>query len=197
MRRTHLYGIFRVLILGGLAGCGASSEDSSPMPSPATSAGFAFVNNRDINSISVFRVDPATGQLSSITAVPTGTCLAPRYSELYSPGRLLFVSCATSDTVASFSINPSTGDLKMVGSLSPRERPLDIRSCIRMESFCTSRTPFPRRSAPTGSPPMERCRRSRGRRSRPERRPIGSRSTTRALSCTSPIATPTTCRLMR
>src|SRR5262245_34412345 len=115
MRRNPAYGVVPVLIAAVVAGCGSSGE-SSPMSSPAPGAGFAFVNNRDLDSISVFRVDPATGALSGMTTVPTGACLGPRYSELNSISRLLFISCATSNTVASFSVNPSTGELTMNGS---------------------------------------------------------------------------------
>src|SRR6185369_1647708 len=118
MRRDWMRGAFRLLVASVLVGCGgSSSENSPPISAPVASARFAFVASFDTNNISVFKVDPATGQLSAGAAdASTGTCTGPSYVELHSTGNFLFVACQTSNNAVSFSIDQATGALTMVGS---------------------------------------------------------------------------------
>src|SRR5436309_9175779 len=98
--RTHFaMCVSFVLMAAALLGCGGGGGSSNTPPQINTpqvaSARFAFVANRDANTISVFNVNQTTGLLSGSATVATGACVGPRYLEL-SAQHTMFVSCAES-----------------------------------------------------------------------------------------------------
>jgi len=108
------------LTAAALLACSSSNQapQAAGAPPLVTSARFAFVANRDANTISVFNVDQTTGELSGSATAATGACDGPVYLEL-STHDTLFVACNFSNSVASFAVDPLTGGLSMIGSPVP------------------------------------------------------------------------------
>ena len=80
---------------------------------------YLYVSNRGHNSIAVFSIDPATGFLELLEAVPTGG-RTPRHFTIDPTGRLLVVGNQNSDSVIVNRIDPATGRLgapDVVGSV--------------------------------------------------------------------------------
>jgi len=79
----------------------------------AERARFVYVANHDVNTIIIFSIDPVTGQLNMMEAVPTpGT--GPRYLEFNPSGDFLFVTFDISNMIASYAVNSATGGLSLV-----------------------------------------------------------------------------------
>lgn len=108
--------LFLVLASTGLVGCGSGRMSS--MAPPPTAASAFFVANHDVNAISIFQV-AAMGQLSLTKSVSTGACGGPRYIEQHPFQKLVFVSCQSSNTLAAFAVDQTTGNLSMIGSPVP------------------------------------------------------------------------------
>jgi len=76
-------------------------------------AAFVYVANHDVNTISIFSVDPITGQLTdagSVAAPGSG----PRYLEFDPTGDFLFVTFDLSNMIASFAVDSTSGALTLV-----------------------------------------------------------------------------------
>jgi 6-phosphogluconolactonase len=71
---------------------------------------FLYVSNRGEDTIVVFRVDPATGKLSTVDRTPAGG-KTPRTFAIDPTGKWVFVANQGSNTVNLFKRNPSTGRL--------------------------------------------------------------------------------------
>ncbi len=71
---------------------------------------FLYVSNRGRDSIKVFAVDAATGNLTSIADVPSGG-KTPRNFAIDPTGRYLIVANEDSDNVVTFNIDPTSGKL--------------------------------------------------------------------------------------
>lgn len=71
---------------------------------------FLYVSNRGHDSIAVYHVDPATGEMVLLDHVPCGGAI-PRNFLITSDGKWMLVAHQNSSTVASFRIDPGTGQL--------------------------------------------------------------------------------------
>ena len=109
--KSRLVLAFSALLLISCLGCGSSN-----MPPAAQALPHTLVANLDLNSISSFHVDPDSKQVSDLGVLPTGICLSPRYLEPDATKHFLFVTCQTSNNVATFSIDKTSGKLLLVGS---------------------------------------------------------------------------------
>ena len=76
-------------------------------PSGVPAQEFAFVSNAGSNSISVFSIDLASGRLTPIVTLPTGS--APRPATVHPTGKFVYVSNAGSANVSGFVNNLATG----------------------------------------------------------------------------------------
>jgi len=121
-----------VVLLGCLAGCGGSvgvdeggwrngggvppglSKNPTPSPGPGpviqpSTTRFGYVANASDNTLSIFALNAATGQLSPRGHVTTGT--SPQAIALDPAGKFVFVVNNLSDDLSTYTINPSTGGL--------------------------------------------------------------------------------------
>ncbi|NML17156.1 lactonase family protein [Azohydromonas caseinilytica] len=73
-----------------------------------------YASNRGHDSIAVFRIDAATGQLSFIEATPTQG-RTPRAFTLSPDGRLLYALNEDSDSIVAFAVDAETGRLSPTG----------------------------------------------------------------------------------
>lgn len=75
---------------------------------------FLYVSNRGFDSIAVFAIDPQTGLLRFVAAVPSNG-LTPRYFTLSPNGRYLFALNEDSDSIVTFDVDLELGLLKATG----------------------------------------------------------------------------------
>jgi YVTN family beta-propeller protein len=68
----------------------------------------AFVPNRFSNDVSVFRVDPASGNLTAVPGSPFPAGTDPRSAAVDPSGRHLYVPNTVSNDVTAFAIDPTT-----------------------------------------------------------------------------------------
>jgi len=87
---------------------------------------FLYGSNRGHDSIAVFRVDGATGQLTSVGHTSTQG-RTPRNFAIEPSGRFLLAANQDSDTIVSFWIDEQTGELEPTGAVT--EVPLPV--CVR------------------------------------------------------------------
>lgn len=105
--------VFMLCFSAGLALAGCGSTGRIPAQQ-VVSARFAFVANNFANSISTFRIDPGTGQLSDAGQLPLNGCVNPSYVELHPTLPLLFVTCQTSNNLATLLVDRNSGSLAML-----------------------------------------------------------------------------------
>ena len=86
---------------------------------------FLYGSNRGHNSLAVYGVDPATGQLTPIEHVPTGG-RTPRGFNIDPSGTFLVAGNQESDQVAVFRIDPASGKLSAAGTPIAVGRPVSI-----------------------------------------------------------------------
>ncbi|MDF2643626.1 MAG: 6-phosphogluconolactonase [Pseudomonas sp.] len=79
-----------------------------------TQGRFVYASNRGYDSIAVFGIDPHTGLLSFIEAVPSAG-RTPRFFTLTPNGRYLFALNEDSDSIAAFAVDPAHGTLTPAG----------------------------------------------------------------------------------
>jgi len=103
-----------MLFLLAMASCGWW-EDAGPQESAPASGypRFAYVANSGDGTVSIFRVDAATGQLHHRGYVPAGS--TPQSVAVDHPGRFAYVANFGSDSITTFSIDAVTGALSQVG----------------------------------------------------------------------------------
>src|SRR5437762_13441984 len=88
MKSRLLLQISSLLVMSVLLGCGASE---TKMGVPQVAGGpFTFVANNNLDSISTFRTDAGSGQMSMVGTTSTGACSGPRYLELHPNKIFLF-----------------------------------------------------------------------------------------------------------
>jgi 6-phosphogluconolactonase len=86
---------------------------------------FLYGSNRGHNSLVVYAVDPATGQLTTVEHVPTGG-RTPRAFNIDPSGTFLVAGNQDSDQVAVFRIDPASGKLAPAGRPIAVGRPVSI-----------------------------------------------------------------------
>jgi 6-phosphogluconolactonase len=91
----------------------------------APSGRFLYGSNRGHDSIAVFRVDEATGQLTGAGHTSTGG-KTPRNFGIDPSGRYLLAANQDSDTVVSFRIDPLTGELEATGAVTQVPMPVCV-----------------------------------------------------------------------
>ena len=74
-----------------------------------------YASNRGHDSMTVFRIDPANGQLAFVEATPTQG-RTPRAFTLSPDGRLLYALNEDSDSIVSFAVDADTGRLTPTGA---------------------------------------------------------------------------------
>jgi 6-phosphogluconolactonase (cycloisomerase 2 family) len=98
-----------------LAGCGGSMMATNTPPAPIMqNASLAFVTNTNSNTISVFQVDPTSGELSPVVGSPFPTDIGPEFLAVAAGSKFLFVGNSGSDTVSAFQIDATSGALTPV-----------------------------------------------------------------------------------
>ena len=75
---------------------------------------FAFVANWAAASVSVFRIDAKTGQLSAVEGSPFFTGFNPYRLAVHPTGRFLYVTQFSSSEIAVHAIDPQTGKLTVI-----------------------------------------------------------------------------------
>jgi 6-phosphogluconolactonase len=78
---------------------------------------FLYANHTGSNSISVFAIDPASGQLSAVAGSPFVTGLTPSTPVPDPSGKFLFVVSRGDGTVSSYAIDQNTGALALINTL--------------------------------------------------------------------------------
>lgn len=87
---------------------------------------FLYVGNRGHESLAIFEVNPATGQLTARGHEPTRG-KHPRHFNIDPTGQFLIAANAHTDNVVVFRINPETGQLEFTGS----EISVPAATCIK------------------------------------------------------------------
>jgi 6-phosphogluconolactonase (cycloisomerase 2 family) len=94
-----------VLLTTVLIGCGTYGNN---MPPATQVAKFVYVANSADNSISVFSMDSASGQLSKIGQTPSGG-VHPISIKADPAGKFLYVAHSASGDVSTFAIDRNSG----------------------------------------------------------------------------------------
>jgi 6-phosphogluconolactonase len=86
---------------------------------------FAYVINEIDCTITAFAYDPAKGELTNLQTVPTlppGVDVVPQFStaevQVHPSGKFVYGSNRTQDSIVTFSVDPTTGKLTLVGHQS-------------------------------------------------------------------------------
>lgn len=90
------------------------------------SGNFVYGSNRGHDSIAVFQVDPATGQLTRAQVASTGG-RTPRNFAIEPSGQFLFAANQDSDTVVVYRIQPDNGTLSATGENLSVPMPVCVR----------------------------------------------------------------------
>jgi 6-phosphogluconolactonase len=89
---------------------------------------FVYTSNRNSNSLAMFSVDPASGQLSSIGHVRGGGLQFPRDFDLDPAGRFLVVGNEEAGTALVFRVDAASGLLtKIGGPVKAGQAPYGVR----------------------------------------------------------------------
>ncbi|HEX3246840.1 MAG TPA: lactonase family protein [Chloroflexota bacterium] len=91
----------------------------------APSGKFVYVSNRGHNTIAIFKVNAATGKLSSVGWEPTQG-KQPRYFGLSPDGSLLYTANQASDTIVTFRVDGESGTLAPTGQIVETGSPVSI-----------------------------------------------------------------------
>lgn len=86
---------------------------------------FLYASNRGHNSIVGYRIDPATGLLSTIGYATPGISY-PRSFAIEPSGKWLYVLNQKGDTIVQFQIDQDTGELKATGQVTPSITPVTM-----------------------------------------------------------------------
>jgi 6-phosphogluconolactonase len=92
----------------------------------AASGRFLYASNRGDDTIAVFAIDPATGQVSPVEQVPSGG-RTPRNFTLDPTGRFLLAANQRSDSIVSFQVDGESGRLTPTGARVEVPVPVCIR----------------------------------------------------------------------
>jgi 6-phosphogluconolactonase len=92
----------------------------------AASGRFLYVSNRGDDTIAVFAIDGATGQLAPVQQVPSGG-KSPRNFSLDPTGRFLVAANQKSDNIVSFRVDADSGRLTPTGSAVELASPVCVR----------------------------------------------------------------------
>ena len=87
---------------------------------------FLYGSNRGHNSIAMFRIDPATGKLTSLGQEPTKG-KTPRNFGIDPSGRFLLAENQDSDTIVVFKIDQKTGKLEATGNWAQVPMPVCVK----------------------------------------------------------------------
>ena len=103
----------------------------TPSPPPAdvhvaASGRFLYASNRGDDTIAVFAIDQASGQLSPVQQVPSGG-KSPRNFSLDPTARFLVAAIQKSDTIVSFRVDAESGRLTPTGSSVEIATPVCVR----------------------------------------------------------------------
>jgi len=101
-----------VVVSGGVLGPGTTSTGSLPFMVQPVEARFVYASHPDADSVSGFRIDPATGALSPLGSTPVGS--QPYFLQVDYSSRFLYVVNYASQDISAFSIHPDTGALTPV-----------------------------------------------------------------------------------
>jgi 6-phosphogluconolactonase (cycloisomerase 2 family) len=91
-----------------------------PAPAQTFNAAYGYAANLGDNTISIFKVDPATGQFSATSYLSLGNISSPSSVALVRTPTASFLYVAVNSdgsTIAEYSINPANGLLTSVGSI--------------------------------------------------------------------------------
>ncbi|MBI3544905.1 MAG: beta-propeller fold lactonase family protein [Deltaproteobacteria bacterium] len=85
---------------------------------------FAYVANRDSNSLSAFSIAASTGALTYLGGYPTDA--QPQLPVVDPSGRRIYVANKGASTVTAYSINSSTGALTLIGARATGNAPIGM-----------------------------------------------------------------------
>lgn len=106
---------------------GGSVPDNHPADVHAAASGrFLYASNRGDDSIAVFSIDDATGQLAPVQEIPTGGRW-PRNFTLDPSGGFLLVANQRSDSIVGFRVDAGSGRLTPTGHRVEVATPVCIR----------------------------------------------------------------------
>lgn len=91
----------------------------------AASGRFVYASNRGHDSVTIFRVDEATGDLTPVGWEPAQG-RTPRFITLDPTGALLYAANQDSDTIVEFRVDPRAGTLAATGQVVPVGSPSSI-----------------------------------------------------------------------
>ncbi|HUS12242.1 MAG TPA: beta-propeller fold lactonase family protein [Pyrinomonadaceae bacterium] len=110
---------------GGNGNTGGGGGGGGRPPTPTLSganrvAAFAYVTNPDANSVSAYAINGSTGALTEVEGSPFATGIGPIAVAVDRAGKFAYVANGRSgnfsDTVSAYSINATTGALKLVNT---------------------------------------------------------------------------------
>jgi len=104
---------------------GYSGPHSTAEITVHTTGRFLYASNRGHNSIVGYRIDPATGLLSTVGYATQGMSY-PRSFAIEPSGKWLYALNQKGDTIVQFQIDQDTGELKATGQVTPSITPVTI-----------------------------------------------------------------------
>jgi YVTN family beta-propeller protein len=89
---------------------------------------FAYVANHGSDDVSMYAIDPATGQLRPLPQATVGAGRFPWWVTVDASGRFAYVANHGADTVTGYRLDPATGQLTPNGTLTlpPGSRPAAV-----------------------------------------------------------------------
>jgi 6-phosphogluconolactonase len=105
-----------------LVDAGANPYSITIIPSPAVLSGkFAYVTNTGSDNISIYPINPTTGDLGAVTTVTAGT--KPYAITIDPSGEFAYVLNAGANTISVYPINQATGVLDAIASVTDITKP--------------------------------------------------------------------------
>src|SRR2546430_15185525 len=111
MRKLWL--CWSILLTLGLAGCGGSSSNPTPISKKLVPK-FAYVANSSTANVSAFTVNPSTGALTAVAGSPFVAGSGPITLAVDPASKFLYVANKGSFDISVFSINIGTGALTSI-----------------------------------------------------------------------------------
>jgi len=106
---------------------GGTVADNHPADVHVAASGrYLYASNRGDDTIAVFAIDPASGQVSPVQQIPSGG-RSPRNFTLDPTGRFLIAANQRSDGIVSFRVDGESGRLAPTGSSVELAAPVCVK----------------------------------------------------------------------
>jgi 6-phosphogluconolactonase len=85
---------------------------------------FVYLTNSSSNNVTIYKIDPATGNLTATGSIPAGT--SPQSVAVDHSGNFAYVANGGSNNISMYAINSTTGALETLGTVVAGKSPISV-----------------------------------------------------------------------